>query len=186
MPKPSFDVALKDGSYQCTLTMPPNAAFRSIVGPPSNTCNLAKQLVSLEACKKLHQLGELNDHLVPLTEEPTNIDTAVTDGKCLSGPGMVLIYLKSCTLAYIKISWSLTSLSILLSFSTNKILFTMIVTWNGPEFLRSKINIGEPVLVECVYCLAFACCIIITFTGTLFIYSVILWTCLLKKKSPGH
>ncbi|RLN41300.1 Type III restriction enzyme, res subunit family protein, expressed [Panicum miliaceum] len=87
MPKPSFDVALKDGSYQCTLTMPPNAAFRSIVGPPSSTCNLAKQLVSLEACKKLHQLGELNDHLVPLTEEPTNIDTAVTDGKCLSGPG---------------------------------------------------------------------------------------------------
>ena len=185
MPKPSFDVALKDGSYQCILTMPPNAAFRSIVGPPSNTCNLAKQLVSLEACKKLHQLGELNDHLLP-TEEPTNIDTAVTDGKCLSGPGMGLIYLKSCTLAYIKISWSLTSLSILLSFSTNKILFTMIVTWNGPEFLRSKINIDEPVLVECVYCLAFACCIIITFTGTLFIYSVILWTCLLKTKSPGH
>ena len=99
---------------------------------------------------------------------------------------MGLIYLKSCTLAYIKISWSLTSLSILLSFSTNKILFTMIVTWNGPEFLRSKINIDEPVLVECVYCLAFACCIIITFTGTLFIYSVILWTCLLKTKSPGH
>ena len=185
MPKPSFDVALKDGSYQCTLTMPPNAAFRSIVGPPSNTCNLAKQLVSLEACKKLHQLGELNDHLLP-TEEPTNIDTAVTDGKCLSGPGMGLIYLKSCTLAYIKISWSLTSLSILLSFSTNKILFTMIVTRNGPEFLRSKINIDEPVLVECVYCLAFACCIIITFTGTLFIYGVILWTFLLKKKSPGH
>ena len=185
MPKPSFDVALKDGSYQCTLTMPPNAAFRSIVGPPSNTCNLAKQLVSLEACKKLHQLGELNDHLLP-TEEPTNIDTAVTDGKCLSGPGMGLIYLKSCTLAYIKISWSLTSLSILLSFSTNKILFTMIVTRHGPDFLRSKIKLDEPVLVECVYCLAFACCIIITFTGTLFIYSVILWTCLLKTKSPGH
>ncbi|CAL4933981.1 unnamed protein product [Urochloa decumbens] len=86
-PKPSFDVGLKDGSYQCTLTMPPSAAFRSIVGPPSSTCNLAKQLVSLEACKKLHQLGELNDHLVPLTEEPTNIDTTATGGKCLSGPG---------------------------------------------------------------------------------------------------
>uniref|UniRef100_K4AJR2 Uncharacterized protein n=1 Tax=Setaria italica TaxID=4555 RepID=K4AJR2_SETIT len=87
MPKPSFDVGLKDGSYQCTLTMPPNAAFRSIVGPQSSTCNLAKQLVCLEACKKLHQLGELNDHLVPLTEEPNDIDTTVTDGKCLSGPG---------------------------------------------------------------------------------------------------
>jgi hypothetical protein len=78
------------------------------------------------------------------------------------------------------------SLSILLSFSTNKILFTMIVIRNGPEFLHSKIKLDEPVLVECVCCLAFACCIIITFTGTLFIYSVIFWTCLLKKKSPGH
>ncbi|KAF8723143.1 hypothetical protein HU200_022299 [Digitaria exilis] len=87
IPKPSFGMGVEDGSYQCTLTLPPSAAFRSIVGPPSRTCNLAKQLVSLEACKKLHQLGELNDHLVPLTEEPANIDTMVTDGKCLSGPG---------------------------------------------------------------------------------------------------
>ncbi|XP_062205319.1 LOW QUALITY PROTEIN: endoribonuclease Dicer homolog 3b-like [Phragmites australis] len=87
MPKPSFEVGLKDGSYQCTLTMPPNAAFRSIVGPSSSTCNLAKQLVSLEACKKLHKLGELSDHLVPLIEEPMNIDTTIKDKKCLSGPG---------------------------------------------------------------------------------------------------
>ncbi|KAJ1295101.1 hypothetical protein BS78_01G198000 [Paspalum vaginatum] len=87
MPKPSFELDLKDGSYQCTLIMPSNAAFRSIVGPPSSTCNLAKQLVSLEACKKLHQLGELNDHLVPITLEPMNIDPSITDKKCLSGPG---------------------------------------------------------------------------------------------------
>ncbi|KAL6643233.1 hypothetical protein ACP70R_021414 [Stipagrostis hirtigluma subsp. patula] len=86
-PKPSFELGLKDGSYQCTLTLPPNAAFRSIVGPSSSTCNLAKQLVSLEACKKLHQLGELNDHLVPLTEESRNISTTMTDKRCLSGPG---------------------------------------------------------------------------------------------------
>jgi len=75
--------------------MPPNAAFRSIVGPPSSTCNLAKQLVCLEACKKLHELGELDDHLVPLTEEPMDIDTDITDKKCVSGPGMVLMYLAS-------------------------------------------------------------------------------------------
>ncbi|CAD6212969.1 unnamed protein product [Miscanthus lutarioriparius] len=87
LPKPCFEVGIKDGSYQCTLTMPPNAAFRSIVGPPSSTCNLAKQLVCLEACKKLHELGELDDHLVPLTEEPMDIDTHITDKKCVSGPG---------------------------------------------------------------------------------------------------
>ncbi|ONM05636.1 dicer-like 102 [Zea mays] len=87
LPKPCFEVGLKDGSYQCTLTMPHNAAFRSIVGPPSSSCNLAKQLVCLEACKKLHELGELDDHLVPLTEEPMDIDTDTTDKKCVSGPG---------------------------------------------------------------------------------------------------
>jgi endoribonuclease Dicer len=96
LPKPCFEVGLKDGSYQCALTMPPNAAFRSIVGPPSSTCNLAKQLVCLEACKKLHELGELDDHLVPLTEEPMDIDTDTTDKKCVSGPGMVLMFCKCC------------------------------------------------------------------------------------------
>ncbi|VAH04530.1 unnamed protein product [Triticum turgidum subsp. durum] len=87
MPKPSFAVAIEDGSYQCTLTLPPNAAFQRIVGPLCSTSNLAKQLVSLDACKKLHQLGELNDHLLPFTEEPIEIDVALRDGKFLSGPG---------------------------------------------------------------------------------------------------
>ncbi|KAM0865320.1 hypothetical protein ACQ4PT_043361 [Festuca glaucescens] len=88
MPKPSFEVSVEDGSYQCTLTLPPNAAFPRIVGPLCSTCNLAKQLVSLEACKKLHQLGELNDHLVvPIIEEPMDNDIALTYGKFISGPG---------------------------------------------------------------------------------------------------
>uniref|UniRef100_A0A0E0M8Z7 Uncharacterized protein n=1 Tax=Oryza punctata TaxID=4537 RepID=A0A0E0M8Z7_ORYPU len=87
MPKPSFEVTIEDGSFKCTLTLPPNAAFQSIVGPLSSSSNLSKQLVSLEACKKLHQLGELNDHLVPLTEEPMDTDFATADEKCISGPG---------------------------------------------------------------------------------------------------
>lgn len=90
-------MVIEDGLYQCTLTLPPNAAFQRIVGPLSSTCNLAKQLVSLDACKKLHQLGELNDHLVPLTEEPMDIGIAITDGKCLSGPGTSVM---SCTFLY--------------------------------------------------------------------------------------
>uniref|UniRef100_J3N3J6 Uncharacterized protein n=1 Tax=Oryza brachyantha TaxID=4533 RepID=J3N3J6_ORYBR len=87
MPKPSFEVTIEDGSFKCTLTLPPNAAFQRIVGPLSSSSSLSKQLVSLEACKKLHQLGELNDHLVPLTEEPMDTDFATTDEKCISGPG---------------------------------------------------------------------------------------------------
>uniref|UniRef100_A0A0E0EZ43 Dicer-like protein 3b n=1 Tax=Oryza meridionalis TaxID=40149 RepID=A0A0E0EZ43_9ORYZ len=87
MPKPSFEVTIEDGLFKCTLTLPPNAAFQSIVGPLSSSSNLSKQLVSLEACKKLHQLGELNDHLVPLTEEPMDTDFATEDEKCISGPG---------------------------------------------------------------------------------------------------
>lgn len=77
-------MAIEDGLYQCTLTLPPNAAFQKIVGPLSSTCNSAKRLVCLEACKKLHQLGELNDHLVPLTEEPMGIGITITDEKCLA------------------------------------------------------------------------------------------------------
>uniref|UniRef100_A0A0D9XKU7 Uncharacterized protein n=1 Tax=Leersia perrieri TaxID=77586 RepID=A0A0D9XKU7_9ORYZ len=87
IPKPSFEVAIEDGSFKCTLTLPPNAAFQRIVGPLSNSSSLSKQLVSLEACKKLHQLGELNDHLVPLTEETIDADLATADEKCISGPG---------------------------------------------------------------------------------------------------
>jgi endoribonuclease Dicer len=100
MPKPSFEVSGEDGSYQCTLTLPPNAAFPRIVGPLCSTCNLAKQLVSLEACKKLHQLGELNDHLVvPIIEEPMDNDIALTYGKFISGPGMCITI---CNIAYVK------------------------------------------------------------------------------------
>ncbi|PNT67584.1 hypothetical protein BRADI_3g29287v3 [Brachypodium distachyon] len=87
MPKPSYEMAVEDGSYQCTLILPPNAAFQRIIGPSCSTGNLAKQLVSLEACKKLHQLGELDDHLVPLTEGPMDIGNSRTNEKCISGPG---------------------------------------------------------------------------------------------------
>jgi hypothetical protein len=108
MPKPSFEVTIEDGLFKCTLTLPRNAAFQSIVGPLSSSSNLSKQLVSLEACKKLHQLGELNDHLVPLTEEPMDTDFTTADEKCISGPGMSVM-LQFC-LYYI--SWIHPSLHI--------------------------------------------------------------------------
>nr|WOD55121.1 DICER-like protein 3 [Abelmoschus esculentus] len=70
-PKPSFEFTSSEGLYECKLTLPVNAAFQTIVGPPSRNCHLAKQLVSLEACKQLHQMGALNDHLIPSIEEPS-------------------------------------------------------------------------------------------------------------------
>ena len=51
------------------MTLPPDAAFQSIVGPSSRNSSLAKQLVCLEACKKLHQMGALDDHLLPSIKE---------------------------------------------------------------------------------------------------------------------
>ncbi|KAJ6793943.1 endoribonuclease Dicer-like protein 3a [Iris pallida] len=68
-PRPVFDFTTCDGSCECSLTLPPNAAFQTIVGPLSQSNNKAKQLVCLDACKRLHQLGALNDHLLPVVEE---------------------------------------------------------------------------------------------------------------------
>ncbi|XP_054814842.1 endoribonuclease Dicer homolog 3a-like isoform X2 [Prosopis cineraria] len=68
-PKPIFEFFDLEGGYQCKLSLPPNAAFQTIVGPLSRNAHLAKQLVCLEACKKLHKMGALDDHLCPSVEE---------------------------------------------------------------------------------------------------------------------
>lgn len=60
-----------EGGYQCKLILPSNAAFQTIVGSSGKDMRLAKSLVCLEACKKLHQMGALNDHLVPFIEDPS-------------------------------------------------------------------------------------------------------------------
>ncbi|KAH7690356.1 endoribonuclease Dicer protein [Dioscorea alata] len=86
-PKPIFNSTFEGGRYQCSLTLPPNAAFQTIVGPPSINSKLAKQLVSLDACVELHKLGVLNDHLLPLAEEPREIDAAEAYNNYASGAG---------------------------------------------------------------------------------------------------
>ncbi|KAK9273139.1 hypothetical protein L1049_017946 [Liquidambar formosana] len=86
-PKPIFQFSLLEGSYQCKLTLPPNAAFQTIVGPLSRASHLSKQLVCLEACKKLHQMGALDDHLLPLIEEPSENDVIVKRKESTSGAG---------------------------------------------------------------------------------------------------
>lgn len=72
-PKPVFEFTLYGGSYQCTLTLPPNAAFQTLVGPVHRNSHMSKQLVCMDACKKLHQLGALDDRLLLVVEEPLEI-----------------------------------------------------------------------------------------------------------------
>ncbi|XP_020690291.1 endoribonuclease Dicer homolog 3a isoform X2 [Dendrobium catenatum] len=69
-PRPAFQFDVCSGAYECTITLPANAAFRSLAGPFCKNSHLAKQQACLEACKRLHQLGVLDDHLNPIIVEP--------------------------------------------------------------------------------------------------------------------
>lgn len=69
------------------MTLPPNAAFQMITGPLCRTSHLSKQLVCLEACKKLHEAGALSDHLLPLNEESMEIDSTMKSKELYAGAG---------------------------------------------------------------------------------------------------
>lgn len=70
--------------------MPPNASFQSLVGPVARNSHVAKQLACLEACKQLHQMGALDDYLLPFIEGPSKDDHPSTKGKeASSGAGIL-------------------------------------------------------------------------------------------------
>lgn len=76
--KPNFvSLPMEGGGHVCKLILPPNAAFQTLVGPSGKDVRQAKTLVCLEACKKLHQMGALNDHLVPFVEDPLEADNII-------------------------------------------------------------------------------------------------------------
>ncbi|KAJ2441923.1 Dicer-like protein 1, partial [Coemansia sp. RSA 2424] len=54
--------------YRCKVTFPSNAALRQVAGPLMPNKKLAKQLTAFRAAKKLHQLGAIDDNLVPVSE----------------------------------------------------------------------------------------------------------------------
>ncbi|KAL7112075.1 hypothetical protein ACP275_05G130300 [Erythranthe tilingii] len=85
-PKPKF-VDLDDGDlFRCRLILPPNAPFQTNIGPLAQNRHLAKQLVCLDACKKLHEMGALSDNLLPICDESSKKNTP--DSKNLtSGAG---------------------------------------------------------------------------------------------------
>ncbi|XP_062101177.1 endoribonuclease Dicer homolog 3 [Humulus lupulus] len=87
-PKPTFKCSyVGQRLFECRIMLPPNAAFKTLVGPVSKNSHLSKQLVCLEACKKLHQLGALDDHLLPSTEESSEKSVAVKSKEAASGAG---------------------------------------------------------------------------------------------------
>lgn len=71
IPRPTLEVKhCCSGSYKCKLILPPSSAFQTLEGPTERSCQKAKQSACLEACKKLHQMGALDDYLSPCTEVP--------------------------------------------------------------------------------------------------------------------
>ncbi|KAI9112330.1 hypothetical protein K1719_016853 [Acacia pycnantha] len=87
VPKPIFQLSYSEGNYQCKLSLPPSAPFQTLIGPASSNSQSSKQLVCLEACKKLHQMDALNDHLLPFSEEPLDSNLCFNWKKSPSGEG---------------------------------------------------------------------------------------------------
>ncbi|KAK7395386.1 hypothetical protein VNO78_15942 [Psophocarpus tetragonolobus] len=87
IPKPVFQFSNSGGQYECKLILPPTSPFQIIIGPPSTNSHLSRQLVCLEACKKLHELGALNDHLLPFSEEPPESNISSSWKNSPSGEG---------------------------------------------------------------------------------------------------
>uniref|UniRef100_A0A671XE87 ribonuclease III n=1 Tax=Sparus aurata TaxID=8175 RepID=A0A671XE87_SPAAU len=56
----------RDGRFQSTLYLPINSPLR---GPIMNCTRLAEKAVALVCCEKLHKIGELDDHLMPVGKE---------------------------------------------------------------------------------------------------------------------
>lgn len=64
-PKPEFLVREVDSQYKCVLKLPHPSPISEVQGEVQSTFLLAKQATALEACRKLHKEGALNDNLVP-------------------------------------------------------------------------------------------------------------------------
>ncbi|KAL3645874.1 Dicer dimerization domain [Castilleja foliolosa] len=80
IPKPNFELLMDGNLCRCKLILPPNAAFESAVGPLARSFHLSRQLVCLDACKKLHAMGALDDNLLSCND-------CISNGKALTPSG---------------------------------------------------------------------------------------------------
>ncbi|KAF9989228.1 Dicer-like protein 1 [Mortierella antarctica] len=75
--KPEFNVTPHGTSgFVCDLTLPPNAPIRLLQSDHTSTKSMAKKSAAFKTCEKLHTLGALNDHLLPVLPNADNDDAA--------------------------------------------------------------------------------------------------------------
>ena len=69
-PRPLFESTDHGEGFMCTLALPSSYVLPPLRGPKPKTMKKAQQLVCVDACKKLHRLGVLDDFLCPSVENP--------------------------------------------------------------------------------------------------------------------
>ncbi|KAJ2229039.1 Dicer-like protein 1 [Coemansia sp. RSA 1286] len=65
--------------FRCVLSLPSNAALRKVVGPYMPKKKLAKQAAVYRAAKKLHQLGAIDDNLIPVCDASSAMNDTTAD-----------------------------------------------------------------------------------------------------------
>ena len=86
--KPSFQFIDHGDGFVCTLTLPSSDVLSPLEGPKARSKQKAKRLVCLDACKRLHQLGVLDDFLCPSVEKsPPGISIKTTVHSSSDGVG---------------------------------------------------------------------------------------------------
>lgn len=67
--RPEFIMSKHEGQggvrYSCKLQLPCNAPLETVEGPECSSIRAAQQVVCLDACKKLHEMGAFTDMLLP-------------------------------------------------------------------------------------------------------------------------
>lgn len=76
-PMPNFELLKEGDLYRSKLTLPLNAPFQIITGPAVGNSHASKKLVCLDACKKLHMMGALNDRLLPSSHKSSPKDSTL-------------------------------------------------------------------------------------------------------------
>lgn len=64
-PKPQFFYYDDADGTVCSIILPANAPVHQIVSSPKSSAEAAKRDACLRACKALHEIGALNDYLLP-------------------------------------------------------------------------------------------------------------------------
>ncbi|KAI8326541.1 hypothetical protein GQ54DRAFT_1762 [Martensiomyces pterosporus] len=72
--------------FSCAVTLPANAAIRQVAGPAMPNKKLAKQVAAYRMAKKLHQIGAIDDNMLPVvvSSSKASLDQG-TGGTSLGG-----------------------------------------------------------------------------------------------------